>query len=74
MSRTSSNDKMVFDQNMLRGRDKSPQPRNTAPLLGVNRAYTMGNKINARKMFVFNEDGTIKGLANAPDPRETAAK
>ena len=30
----------------------------------MGRSYTTGNKISARKMFVFNADGTIAGLAD----------
>ena len=48
------------------GTDKSPQPTRSSAsdLLGTKRAYTMGQKVKARQMFVFNEDGTIKGLVD----------
>ena len=28
----------------------------------MRRAYTTGNKLSTRQMFIFNEDGTIAGL------------
>ena len=34
-------------------------------IFNLRRAYTTGGKIGARKMFVFNEDGTIAGLKEA---------
>lgn len=54
-----------------RKRDKSPQPIRSVDMLGGNRAYTMGQKLKARQMFVFNEDGTIKGLMDVPDKNKT---
>lgn len=36
------------------------------PLLSMNRAYTMGNKIKARQMFVYGDDGRIVGLKEKP--------
>ena len=33
-------------------------------ILNMRRAYTTGGKLGARKMFIFNEDGTIAGLKN----------
>ena len=37
-------------------------PKDKAPALNLRRAYTTGGKLGARKMFVFNEDGTIAGV------------
>ena len=36
-------------------------------ILNLRRAYTTGGKIGARKMFIYNEDGTIAGLKD-PEP------
>ena len=44
---------------------KSPKEAKDAEheaLMNMRRAYTTGGKLGARKMFVFNEDGTIAGL------------
>jgi hypothetical protein len=30
----------------------------------LNRAYTQGMHLKKKPAFVFNEDGTIKGIAN----------
>ena len=41
---------------------KSPQPARSNNMTINMRSYTMGNKIKPRQMFIFNEDGTIKGV------------
>ena len=46
--------------------DKSPQPVRSMNMIQASRAYTQGQKIN-RKMFVFNQDGTIAGLQEVPE-------
>ena len=43
---------------------KSPQvaaSRSGGMNMGM-RSYTMGNQVKSRQMFIFNADGTIKGV------------
>ena len=41
---------------------KSPQPARSNNMTLNMRSYTMGQKVKSRQMFIFNEDGTIKGV------------
>ena len=41
---------------------KDAQTADVESILNLRRAYTTGGKLGARKMFIFNEDGTIAGL------------
>lgn len=43
------------------GESTSAQDEKEA-ILNLRRAYTTGGKLGARSIFVFNEDGTIKGV------------
>lgn len=52
---------------------KVPKDASTADvesILNLRRAYTTGGKLGARKMFVFNEDGTIAGLQKVEPKKE----
>ena len=42
--------------------NKDAKNADVESILNLRRAYTTGGKLGARKMFVFNEDGTIAGL------------
>ena len=44
---------------------KDAKTADVESILNMRRAYTTGGKLGARKMFIFNEDGTIAGLKNA---------
>ena len=42
----------------------STNAQDVESILNLRRAYTTGGRLGARKMFLFNEDGTIAGLKN----------
>ena len=47
---------------MAQPKDNSKNDDEKQALINMRRAYTTGGKLGARQMFIFNEDGTIKGL------------
>ena len=50
--------------------DNSQAARSGGPL--ALRSYTMGQKIKARQVFIFNQDGTIKGVREISPAQNTA--
>ena len=53
---------LIHKYKMSKGAAKDAQTADVESILNLRRAYTTGTKLGARKMFIFNEDGTIAGL------------